>query len=171
MKRPLFAAALCLITAAALAEDAKLGPIEITHPWSRATPKGASVGGGYLTVRNTGTTPDRLVSESSDIARSVEFHETSMENGIARMRPLKNGLEIRPGETVEFKPGSYHVMFTGLKKQLSAGDHIKATLTFEQAGKVDIDYDVLALGASPGAAKSSAGAAKPSMQMPGHDHH
>ena len=87
----------------------------------------------------------------------------------AREAPRRSGgpQAFEPGETVEFKPGSYHVMFTGLKKQLSAGDHIKATLTFEQAGKVDIDYDVLALGASPGAAKGNSGAAKPSMQMPG----
>ena len=162
---------IALAASTAHARDFKAGSIEVADPWSRATPRGASAGAGYMKITNTGTTPDRLVSESSDIARSVEFHETSMENGIARMRPLKDGLEIKPGETVEFKPGSYHVMFTGLKKQLSAGDHIKATLTFEQAGKVEIDYDVLALGASPGAAKSSSGAAKPSMQMPGHDHH
>ena len=57
---------------------------------------------------------------------------------------------LNEGETVEFKPGSYHVMFVGLKKPFAAGDHVKATLTFEKAGKVDIEYDVLAMGASPG---------------------
>jgi copper(I)-binding protein len=167
----LLTALLALAVSTAHARDFKAGSIEVADPWSRATPRGASAGAGYMKITNTGTAPDRLVSESSDIARSVEFHETSMENGIARMRPLKDGLEIKPGETVEFKPGSYHVMFAGLKKQLASGDHFKATLTFEQAGKVDIDYDVLAIGASPGAAKSSVGVAKPSMQMPGHDHH
>jgi hypothetical protein len=100
MKRPLFAAALCLITAAAFAEDAKLGPIEITHPWSRATPKGASVGGGYLTVRNTGPTPDRLIGGSLEGAARVELHEMSMDGGVMKMREVKGGLEIKPGESV-----------------------------------------------------------------------
>ena len=157
---------LALVASAAHARDYTAGSINVADPWSRATPKGASAGAGYMKITNNGTTPDRLVSESSDAARSVQFHETTTENGIARMRPLKNGLEIKPGETVEFKPGSYHVMFVGLKKPLAAGDHVKATLTFENAGTVDIDYDVLAMGAS-------GAQATPTMQMPGmqHDHH
>jgi periplasmic copper chaperone A len=69
----------------------------------------------------------------------------------------------KPGETVELKPGSFHVMFVGLKKPLPAGDHIKATLTFEKAGAVDIEYDVRPLGASPGDK-----GAMPGMQMQGH---
>src|SRR5437879_1282022 len=111
---------LALAGTAAHARDYKAGSIEVADPWSRATPKGASAGAGYMKITNTGTTSDRLVSESSNIARSVEFHETTTENGIARMRPLKNGLEIKPGETVEFKPGSYHVMFVGLKMPFAA---------------------------------------------------
>lgn len=152
-----FAGLLALAASTAHATEYKAGSIEISEPWSRATPKGASAGAGYMKITNTGTMPDRLVSESSDIARSAEFHETSMENGIARMRPLKNGVEIKPGETIEFKPGSYHVMFVGLKKPLAAGDHVKATLNFENAGKVDIDYDVLAMGASPGQKQNTPG--------------
>ena len=80
-----------LAASTAHARDFKAGSIEVADPWSRATPRGASAGAGYMKITNTGTTPDRLVSESSDIARSVELHETSIENGIARMRPLKDG--------------------------------------------------------------------------------
>ena len=76
----------------------------------------------------------------------------SMDDGIAKMRPVKGGLEIKPGETVELKPGSFHVMFVGLKKPLSAGDQFKATLVFEKAGSVDIDYDVRTMGSQPGGA-------------------
>ena len=72
-----------------------------------------------------------------------------MENGIAKMRPLEGGLEIKPGETVELKPGSFHVIFTGLKKPLTAGDHIVGTLVFEKAGTVNVQYDVLGIGAEP----------------------
>jgi periplasmic copper chaperone A len=165
----LLAGFLALAASTVYAAEYKAGSIEISEPWSRATPKGASTGAGYMKITNTGTTPDRLVSESSDIARSVEFHETTVENGIARMRSLKSGVEIKPGETVEFKPGSYHVMFVGMEKPLAAGDHVKATLTFENAGKVDIDYDVLAIGANPGQKQNTKG--MPGMPgMPGMKH-
>jgi copper(I)-binding protein len=116
-----------------------------------------------MKITNTGTAPDRLISGSSDIAPTFEVHEMTMENDVAKMRPVKDGLEIKPGETVELKPGSFHVMFVGLKKPLPAGDHIKATLTFEKAGAVDIEYDVRPLGASPGDK-----GAMPGMQMQGH---
>jgi copper(I)-binding protein len=139
-----------LFVTAASARDYKLGSLEIIDPWSRATPKGASVAAGYMKITNTGTAPDRLISGSSDVAPAFEVHEMTMEKDVARMRPVKGGLEIKPGETVELKPGSIHIMFVGLKKLLAAGDHIKATLMFEKAGKVEVEYDVRAMGAAPG---------------------
>jgi hypothetical protein len=162
------AGSLALAAASAHARDYKAGSIDVADPWSRATPKGASIGAGYMRITNNGSTPDRLLSESSDVARSVEFHETTIENGIARMRPLKEGVEIKPGETIEFKPSSYHVMFVGLKKPLAAGEHVKAMLTFEKAGTVDIDYDVLAMGASP--TGNTPSMKMPGMNMPGMKH-
>ena len=105
-------------------------------------PKGASVAAGYMTIKNNGSTPDRLIEGSSDVSSKFELHEMKMENGIAKMRPVRGGLEIKPSETVEFKPGSLHVMFAGLKKPLSAADKFKATLVFEKAGPVGVEYDV-----------------------------
>jgi periplasmic copper chaperone A len=156
-----FAAAFTLALNPAHAGDYKAGSLDISNPWSRATPKGSSVAAGYMTIKNTGSTPDRLVEGSSDVASKFEVHEMKMENGVAKMRPVKGGLEIKPGETVELKPGSYHIMFVGLKKPLSAGDHVKATLVFEKAGSVSIDYDVRAMG-------SGSGGSMPGMNMPGH---
>jgi copper(I)-binding protein len=66
------------------------------------------------------------------------------------MRPLKDGLEIKPGQTVELTPGGFHIMLAGLKKPLNKGDHFNATLTFEKAGTVDVEFDVMAMGATPG---------------------
>ena len=106
--------ALTFAASAASAHEYKAGSIEIQHPWSRATPKGASVAGGYMKLINTGTTPDRLIGGSSEIAGKFEIHEMSMDNGVMKMRPLANGVEIKPGETVEFKPGGYHLMFVGI---------------------------------------------------------
>jgi copper(I)-binding protein len=143
---------------AAHAGDYHAGSLDIAGPWSRATPKGASIAAGYLTIKNTGTTADRLVGGSSDTAAKFEMHEMSMDNGVMKMRPLKDGLEIKPGESVELKPGGLHVMFVGLKKPLKQGDHIKATLVFEKAGKVDVDFDVTGMG-GPG------GHAMPGMKM------
>jgi copper(I)-binding protein len=160
-----FIATACLLALAstASAKDIKAGSLTITDPYSRATPKGTTVAVGYMKITNNGTTPDRLTGGSSDVAPTIEVHESTAENGVAKMRPVTGGLEIKPGETVELKPGSYHLMFVGLKKQLNASDHVKATLAFEKAGKVDVDYDVLAMGASPGGHDHGA--------MPGMDMH
>ncbi len=135
---------------AALAGDYHAGSLDITAPYSRATPKGASVGVGYLTIKNNGTEADRLVGGSSDVAAKFEVHEMSMDNGVMRMRPIKGGLEIKPGETVALSPEGNHIMFVGLKRQLKPGDHVKATLQFEKAGKVDVDFDVTGLGGPAG---------------------
>ena len=93
-----------------------------------------------MKITNTGTAPDRLISGSSDVASKFEVHEMTMENGVAKMRPIKGGLEIKPGETVELKPGSFHVMFVGLKKPLASGEHIKGTLVFEKAGTLECRF-------------------------------
>jgi hypothetical protein len=120
--------------------------LKISAAWARATPKGAPVGGGYMTIANTGTTPDRLIGGSSDASKRFEIHEMSMDNGVMKMRPVK-ALEIKPGQSVVFNPGGYHVMFVGLNKQLAQGEHIKATLDFEKAGRVDVDFTVEGIGA------------------------
>lgn len=152
----LIAGLLGLAAATAHAADYKVGSLTIADPWSRATPKGATTSAGYMKITNTGTTPDRLISGSSDVAPKFEVHEMTMENGVAKMRLIKGGLEIKPGETVELKPGSFHVMFVGLKKPLTTGGHIKAALVFEKAGTVNVEYDVRAMGG-----------AEPSQSMPG----
>ena len=138
-----------LAVATAHARDYSIGPLVITDPWSRATPKGASVAGGFMKITNNGAAPDRLIGGSSDVAASFEVHQMSMADGVARMRPVQGGLEIKPGESVELKSGSLHGMFVGLKKPLAAGDRVKATLLFEKAGKVDVEFDVQAMGAAP----------------------
>jgi hypothetical protein len=138
------------LTIQAQAEDVTAGSLKISAPWARATPKGASIGGGYMKITNTGRAPDRLIGGASDVSSRFEVHEMSMDNGVMKMRPVGQGIEIKPGETVEFKPGGYHVMFVGLKSGLEKGQHIKATLEFEKAGKVDVDFTVEGIGAQTG---------------------
>jgi copper(I)-binding protein len=124
-----------------------LGALRIKAPWMRATPKGAAVAGGYFAVTNLGTEPDRLVSIASEIASSAEVHEMNMSGGMMTMRLVDKPLEIRPGGTLELKPGGYHVMFTELRRGLKEGDKVKATLVFEKAGKIEIEFLVGGLAA------------------------
>lgn len=134
-------------TVAAPAHDFILGPLKIAHPWTRATPSGAKVAGGYLKITNTGTQPDRLVGGSFARAGRFEVHEMKMDGGVMKMRELQSGLVIKPGETVELKPGGYHVMFMDLKEPLKPGEMLKGQLRFEKAGTVDVEYKVEAVGA------------------------
>ena len=131
--------------ASAFAQQA--GGLQITGTWARATPKGAQVGGGYFKVTNNGSAPDRLLGGSSPIAGKFELHEMSMSGGVAKMRELTNGLEIKPGQTIELKPGGNHVMFVGLKQPLERGRPFMATLQFEKAGKVEVEFKVEPIGA------------------------
>jgi periplasmic copper chaperone A len=141
-----------LFAAPVRAEEVKAGDLTITQAWSRATPKGAKIGSGYLTIENKGSAPDRLVGISADIAGKVEVHEMAMNNGVMTMRPLDKGLTIDPGKTVKLAPGGYHLMLFDLKSPLKQGDTLPITLEFEKAGKVKVSLDVQGVGAQgPGA--------------------
>lgn len=146
----LAAAALLLSASFATAHEFKAGPLKIGHPWSRATPAGAKVGGGYLSIENTGTVADRLVSVSVPFAARAEVHEMAVKDGIMTMRPLDNGVDVPAGAKVEFKPGGYHIMFMDLKQQLKQGEMMKGTLTFEKAGTVDVEFKVDSIAAKGG---------------------
>jgi periplasmic copper chaperone A len=142
------------------------GPLEIVHPWSRATPGGARVAAGYLVVRNAGEAPDRLLSVAAPaVAAGVEIHEMRMTGGVMSMRRLPDGLPIPAGGTVSLAPGGLHLMLTGLKRPLAQGETFAATLTFERAGTVEVAFTV-----------EATGAAQPSMPAghggpDGHHHH
>ncbi len=126
----------------------KVGDLAVVSPWTRATPGGAKIAGGYLKVTNNGKSSDRLVGVTSAGADRVEIHEMSMADGVMKMRPLADGLTVKPGETVEFKPGGFHLMFMDIKQPLKQGDTLKATLKFEKAGTLDISLNVNAMGAT-----------------------
>jgi copper(I)-binding protein len=142
-----FAALLALFGTPAHAQEVKAGDLVITQAWSRATPGGAKIAGGFLTIENKGAAPDRLVSGSSDIMGKVEIHEMAMNNGVMTMRPLDKGLAIEPGKTVKLAPGGYHLMLMDLKQPFKQGDKVPVTLEFEKAGKVALSLDVQAVGA------------------------
>ena len=141
--------ALALSAAPAIAQEFKAGDITIDKAWSRATPKGAEVGAGYLTIHNNGATPERFTGGTADFA-GVEIHEMSMVGGVMKMRELKDGLVIPAHGAVTLAPNGYHLMFTDLKQPLTKGAVAKATLTFEHAGAIPVEFPVQGVGASSG---------------------
>ena len=136
-------------------QEYQAGAIKIVLPWMRMPPAAAKVAGGFMTLTNTGSTPDRLIGGTVSNAARVEVHEMSVVDGVMRMRQLQAGLEVKPGETVVLEPGSYHLMFLDLQKPPLAGTNLKGTLVFEKAGAVEIEYKV-----EPAGARSSAKAGK-----------
>lgn len=141
----------------AAAHDYAVGPLKIGHPWARATPPAAKVGGGYLSVENTGSEPDRLVGGSTEAAARLEIHETSLADGIMRMREKTDGVAIPPGAKVELKPSALHLMLVDLKAPLKQGDKVKAMLVFERAGSVTVELQVQGVGAPQPAASEHSG--------------
>ena len=137
-----------LLASPSRADDVKAGDLVISQAWSRATPGGAKTGGGFLTIENKGTAPDKLTGASADFAGKIEVHEMAMNNGVMKMRPVEGGLTIDPGKTVKLAPGGFHLMMMDLKNPLKQGDKLPVTLQFEKAGKVTITLDVQAVGAT-----------------------
>src|SRR6185312_12977990 len=153
------AIAVSLLAASARAEDVKAGDLVITQGWTRATPGGAKTGGGFLTIENKGSSPDKLVGVSADVAGKIEVHQMATDGGVMKMRPVEGGLTIEPGKTVKLAPGGLHLMMMDLKSPLKQGDRLPVTLQFEKAGKVAVTLDVQAVGA-PGPSGNMGGEMK-----------
>lgn len=126
----------------ALAQEYTEGNITIENPWSRPTPPGVPMGVGYMAITNHGDSDITLTSATSHRAEKVSIHESTMKDGTMSMRPLKDGLPIPAGETVELKPHGYHLMLEKLKGPLKAGESVPLTLTFEGAADMNIELNV-----------------------------
>lgn len=138
--------AMLLLTPAAEAHDYTIGQLQIAHPWVRATPPGATTAGAFLSVTNTGTEADRLIGATSP-AGKVEIHMMDVVNGIMRMRPVPDGLDVPAGGTLELKPGGFHLMVLGLTAPFQEGHRVLMTLIFQKAGEVTVELAVEPIGA------------------------
>ncbi|MGG5810536.1 copper chaperone PCu(A)C [Falsiroseomonas sp. CW058] len=144
--RGLAASALALALAIPAA-GAQPGDVAVSAAWTRAVGATAPTAAGYMTLRNRGAAPDRLVAAETPAARSVEIHEQRMEEGVMRMRPLPDGVPLPPGETVTLGPGGTHLMLVGPTRALARGERVPLTLRFERAGEVRVELSVEAAGA------------------------
>jgi periplasmic copper chaperone A len=144
MMRMILAAAFAV--AFAVQALAQQSPISVTNAWARATPPGAKTGAAYVTVTNSGTAPDRLLSVSTPAAGVAQLHTTINDNGVMKMRPVA-GLDLKPGASLTLKPGGYHLMLMELKQPLKEGDHFSLVLDFAKAGRVETEVKVEKAGA------------------------
>ena len=135
------------VTVTAQASSVTAGKLILDQAWSRATPGGAKVGVGYVSIVNTGNEQDRLVAAESDIADRVEIHTTEMDGGVMRMRLLRDGIAIAPKSLVELKPGGLHLMLVGLKQSIKKGDELIIRLKFEMAGDIAVKFTAEGIGA------------------------
>lgn len=124
----------------------RVGAITVSGAWSRETASTQVVGGGFMTIVNRGSGDDRLVSASSPIAAEVQLHTMSMDGGVMRMRQVTDGIGIPAKGSVELRPGSFHIMFMGLKRQLRQGERFPVTLRFQRAGRVTVQFAVQPVG-------------------------
>jgi copper(I)-binding protein len=136
------------------AGNAAPGNLVITQAWSRATPNGARVAGGYLTIENKGSAPDRLLSGSTEFAKKLEIHQMALHDGVMTMRQIEAGVTVEPGRSVTFAPGGYHLMFVELNAPLRQGERVPVTLRFEHAGEIKAWFEVQGLGAQAPAAEA-----------------
>lgn len=114
----------------------------VHHAWSRETAAGQSVGGGFMTIANRAAVADRLMSGSSPVAAEVQLHTMTIDGGVMRMRQVQDGIAVPAKGMLALKPGSYHIMFTGLKRQLRQGERFPLTLRFQRAGSVTVQVSV-----------------------------
>ena len=146
MKRLILATLAVFAAMPALAcEVMRVGDIEVQHAWSRATIGADRPGVVYLSIRNTGSTDDALLAVATPIAGKPMLHETVVTDGIASM-PHAMSVPVPSGQTVALAPGGFHAMLMGLTQALEKGDTFPLTLTFETAGDVTVNVDVLGMG-------------------------
>ncbi|MFI8383944.1 copper chaperone PCu(A)C [Pseudomonas sp. NPDC079086] len=141
LKKTLLIAALLSPSLFANAHEYTVGELHIAHPWSREMPPVAPTAAAYFVVHNKGAEADRLLSVSTPHAGKAELHEHMHADGVMKMQQVEN-VTIPAGGEVKFEPMGYHVMMFNLKQQAKDGERFPLTLTFENAGKVDVEVAV-----------------------------
>ena len=130
-----------VLAAAAHAHEFSVDNLVIGHPWSRPTSSGMPTGVAYLSITNNGLRDDTLIAARTPAAARVEFHRSTLADGMARMRPT-GAVVLPPGVTIHAEPGGLHLMLVDLKAPLVAGALVPLVLTFRSAGDVTVQLEV-----------------------------
>lgn len=116
--------------------------LHLSDGWARETVAGQTSTAAYLAIANSGGTPDTLVAVTAPVPARASLHTTTYAGGVARMRPLEDGLEIPPGVTVVLKPGGPHIMVENLAERLDAGEALQLRLRFLRSGEQVLEVPV-----------------------------
>jgi len=136
-----FVAAL-LLAAPVFAHEVTVGDLTIIHPHIPQPARSAKAAGGFMSIVNDGAEADRLIAIETAFATKTSLHESMVDaNGLGSMNSVA-GIDIPAGATVSLEHGGYHVMFMGLVGPLVEGEMQKATLVFEKAGRVEIEFQI-----------------------------
>ncbi|MDO5059661.1 MAG: copper chaperone PCu(A)C [Neisseria sp.] len=130
------------LAAALLCHSAFAAGIQAQNAWARETVAGMSMGGVFLQLDNQSGKDDVLQSVETPAAKKAEIHEHIHEDGMMKMREKTGGLPLAKGQTLELKPGGYHIMLMGLKQELKAGNSFPVTLKFKRSGKQTVNVTV-----------------------------
>ena len=114
--------------------------VKVEGAWARATVQGQKGTGAFMNI--TAKDATRLVGVSSPVAGVAEVHEMKMENDIMKMRVVP-GLDLPAGQTVQLKPGGFHLMLMDLKAPLAKDSTVPVTLRFKDAKGVQSKLDLL----------------------------
>jgi copper(I)-binding protein len=147
IKKTIFAA-LCLL-AAGTAYAADSAQLAVTEAWMRASLGQVPSTAAYFKIENRGTTEDKLLAVATPVAAMAHVHGMAEENGVMTMNAV-GALVIKPGETVELAPGGLHVMVMNMKAPIKAGASVPLVLTFERAGRIEVQAEVRGLNDSAG---------------------
>lgn len=117
--------------------------LHVIGAWARPTVPGAPTGAAYALIVNLTDADETLLSVSTDAAEVSEIHEMIMAEGdVMRMNPFEGGLTIPAGGAVLLQPGGLHVMLMNLTDALEVGEVLDFTLTFANAGEVEVSIPV-----------------------------
>ncbi len=125
------------------AHEYSSGHLVIAHPHMTAPLPGANISAGYLTITNRGSETERLIAVSADFAKKGQIHSVAIVNGTAKMRPVTNGIEIPPGQSVVLKKGGFHMMFLQVSQDVRVGKLQTVSLMFEKASRIDVEMIVV----------------------------
>jgi len=129
------------LSAAGCVQTPAADGVQILNAWARPAPEAGGTTAVYFRIVNAGDRPDRLVGGESPAAEIMEIHRTMMDGDVMQMMPV-SGIDLAPGETVDFEPGGFHVMLIGLSGSLQPGESVALILWFEQAGEIRVSAEV-----------------------------
>jgi copper(I)-binding protein len=141
MGRRLVVLLLALSAFAPTSAWAQSGSITVDDAWTRPTAGFVKTAAVYFTIVNSGSAADRLIAAGSPAADRAETHINIREGDIIRMRRVIS-VDVPANSKTVFQPNGFHVMLTGLKAPLKAGDSVSLSLQFAGAGVITIPVTV-----------------------------